>query len=435
MITMGTRPSKLGRSSRPTHRSCSRPWWPRGRAPRWSAAASSTTRPGCPGYVATIDDEPVGLLTYEIKGGALEVVTIDAVERRQGVGRALLEAAVKEADRQACWRLWLVTPTTTSTHWRSTFAADCGWWRSIWARSTPRAPSRRPSRRWASAACGCEMSGARAVLRGARCMRPRREVRPPSAHPSGARAPAIPSAFIPQHVAVVMDGNGRWAKQRGLRTAGHEAGEAALFDLVEGAIEIGVRHVSAFAFSTENWRAHPIVRFLMGFNRDVIRRRRDEMHAMGVRVRWAGRRPRLWKSVIDELEEAERLTADNTVLTLTMCVNYGGQAEIADAAARIAADARAGRLVPDKVDEKVFARYLDEPELPDVDLFLRSSGEQRISNFMLWQSRMRAGLPRRAVAGCRPAHVVARDRGVCLPRPQVRRRAAERADAGRALRA
>ncbi len=219
-------------------------------------------------------------------------------------------------------------------------------------------------------------------------MRRRSQVRSPSAHPSGARPPAVPPALVPRHVAVVMDGNGRWAKQRGLpRTAGHEAGEAALFDLVEGAIEVGVRYVSAFAFSTENWRRSPDeVRFLMGFNRDVIRRRRDEMHAMGVRVRWAGRRPRLWKSVIDELEQAERLTAGNTVLTLTMCVNYGGRAEIADAAARIAADARAGRLDPDKVDEKAFARYLDEPQLPDVDLFLRSSGEQRISNFMLWQS-------------------------------------------------
>jgi undecaprenyl diphosphate synthase len=185
-----------------------------------------------------------------------------------------------------------------------------------------------------------------------------------------------------------MDGNGRWAKQRGLpRTAGHEAGEAALFDVVEGAIEVGVKWLSAYAFSTENWRRSPDeVRFLMGFNRDVIRRRRDEMHAMGVRVRWAGRRPRLWKSVIDELEAAEELTRHNSVLTLTMCVNYGGRAEIADAAAALSKDVRAGRVDPDKIDPKVFARYLDEPDMPDVDLFVRSSGEQRISNFLLWQS-------------------------------------------------
>src|SRR3712207_4596862 len=145
-----------------------------------------------------------------------------------------------------------------------------------------------------------------------------------------------------------MDGNGRWAKQRGLpRTAGHEAGESSLFDCVEGAIELGVTAISAYAFSTENWRRSPDeVRFLMGFNRDVIRRRRDEMHELGVRVRWAGRRPRLWRSVIKELEVAEELTKDNDVLTLTMCVNYGGRAEIADAAAAIAREVAAGRARP-----------------------------------------------------------------------------------------
>jgi undecaprenyl diphosphate synthase len=185
-----------------------------------------------------------------------------------------------------------------------------------------------------------------------------------------------------------MDGNGRWAKQRGLpRTAGHERGEHSLFDVVEGAIEVGVQWLSAYAFSTENWRRSPEeVRFLMGFNRDVIRRRRDDMHAMGVRVRWAGRRPRLWKSVIRELEIAEEMTRHNSVLTLTMCVNYGGRAEIADAAAALARDVAAGRVDPGKVTDKSFARYLDEPEMPDVDLFVRSSGEQRISNFLLWQS-------------------------------------------------
>ena len=212
--------------------------------------------------------------------------------------------------------------------------------------------------------------------------------RVPSPHPSGARPPAIPRALIPNHVALVMDGNGRWAKERGLpRTAGHEAGEASLFDCVEGALELGIGWVSAYAFSTENWKRSPDeVRFLMGFNRDVIRRRRDEMNELGVRVRWAGRRPKLWKSVIDELEEAEELTRRNTRLTLTMCVNYGGRAEIADAAARIAADVKAGRLDPDQITEKRFARYLDEPDMPDVDLFVRSSGEQRTSNFLVWQS-------------------------------------------------
>jgi undecaprenyl diphosphate synthase len=193
---------------------------------------------------------------------------------------------------------------------------------------------------------------------------------------------------VPQHVAIVMDGNGRWANARGLpRTVGHEQGESSLFDVVEGAIEVGVRWLSAYAFSTENWKRSPDeVRFLMGFNRDVIRRRRDEMHEMGVRVRWAGRRPRLWRSVIRELEIAEELTKHNRVLTLTMCVNYGGRAEIADAAAALARDVAAGRVNPAKVDERVLARYLDEPSMPDVDLFVRSSGEQRTSNFLLWQS-------------------------------------------------
>ena len=213
-------------------------------------------------------------------------------------------------------------------------------------------------------------------------------VRPPTPHPSGAQPPEIPAELVPRHVALVMDGNGRWAKDRGLpRTAGHEAGEASLLDCVHGALELGVGYLSAYAFSTENWKRSPDeVRFLMNFNRDVIRRRRDEMNELGVRVRWVGRRPRLWRSVIDELEAAEQLTAGNTALTLAMCVNYGGRAEIADAAAALAADVRDGRIRPEQVDEDLLARYLDEPDMPDVDLFVRSSGEQRTSNFLLWQS-------------------------------------------------
>ena len=212
--------------------------------------------------------------------------------------------------------------------------------------------------------------------------------RQPTPHPSGATPPSLPAEQVPKHVAIVMDGNGRWAKARGLpRTAGHEMGEAALFDVVEGAIEVGVKAVSAYAFSTENWKRSPDeVRFLMGFNRDVIRRRRDSMHELGVRVRWAGRRPRLWRSVIKELEVAEEMTKNNKVLTLTMCVNYGGRAEIADAAAALARDVAAGKVNPDKVTERTFARYLDEPDMEDVDLFWRTSGEQRTSNFLLWQS-------------------------------------------------
>jgi undecaprenyl diphosphate synthase len=222
--------------------------------------------------------------------------------------------------------------------------------------------------------------------------KPARRARPvptsPRPHESGVRPPAIPRDRLPSHVAIVMDGNGRWAKARNLpRTEGHARGEAALFDVIEGAIEIGVKYLSAYAFSTENWHRSPDeVRWLMGFNRDVIRRRRDQLDAMGVRVRWAGRSPRLWRTVISELQDAERRTAENDVLTLQFCVNYGGRAEIVDATRRIAQLAAEGRLDPRKLNEQRFRHFLDEPEVPDVDLFVRSSGEQRTSNFLLWQS-------------------------------------------------
>lgn len=212
--------------------------------------------------------------------------------------------------------------------------------------------------------------------------------RSPVPHPSGAQPPAIAPQLLPQHVAIVMDGNGRWAKERGLpRTKGHEAGEAVLFEVIEGAIEMGIKYLSAYAFSTENWKRSPDeVRFLMGFNREVIHRRRNDLDALGVKVRWAGRRPKLWGSVIRELEDAEEQTKNNNVLTMQFCVNYGGRAEIVDAGRQIARDAAAGRLNPDRISEKSFRQYLDEPSIPDVDLFVRSSGEQRISNFLIWQS-------------------------------------------------
>jgi len=124
----------------------------------------------------------------------------------------------------------------------------------------------------------------------------------------------------------------------------------------------------------------------MGFNRDVLRRRRDEMHALGVRVRWAGKPGRLWKSVISELQEAEELTKRNKVLTLNMCVNYGGRNEIADAVKAIATEVQAKRLNPDSITDKTIEKFLYNPQMSDVDLFLRSSGEQRTSNFLPWQS-------------------------------------------------
>ena len=216
----------------------------------------------------------------------------------------------------------------------------------------------------------------------------RKQIRPPRPHPSGARPPVIDARALPRHVAIVMDGNGRWAKARNLpRTDGHARGEDALFDVIEGAIEIGIPYLSAYAFSTENWRRSPDeVRWLMGFNRDVIHRRRDELDAMGVRIRWAGRAPKLWRSVIRELQDAERQSEGNSVLTLQFCANYGGRAEIVDAARAIAEAAVRGELDPSRLTEERFRRFLDEPEIPDVDLFLRSSGEQRTSNFLLWQS-------------------------------------------------
>ena len=210
----------------------------------------------------------------------------------------------------------------------------------------------------------------------------------PFEHPSGARPPQLPSAVIPHHVAVVMDGNGRWANLRGLpRTAGHEAGEAALLDVVAGALQIGVTHLSAYAFSTENWKRSPEeVRFLMGFSRSVLRRQRDTLNSWGVRIIWVGREQRLWGSVIAELREAEELTRNNTRMTLYMCVNHGGRAEIVDAVREIAQEARAGRLSPRAVTEKSLGRRLNDPEMPEVDLFLRTSGEQRTSNFLLWHA-------------------------------------------------
>ncbi|MEN9922740.1 MAG: hypothetical protein RIS09_254 [Actinomycetota bacterium] len=193
---------------------------------------------------------------------------------------------------------------------------------------------------------------------------------------------------VPNHIAIVMDGNGRWARARGMsRTEGHAAGELSLLDVVHGAIEKNVSWLSAFAFSTENWKRSPEeVRFLMGFNRDVIRRRRNELHELGVRIRWIGRRKRLWKSVQDDLDEAVELTKKNRKLTLTMCVNYGGQSEIVDAVHRIAEKVSSGELNPASITEKNFSKYLYDEQMPPVDLLIRTSGEMRISNFLLWQS-------------------------------------------------
>jgi trans,polycis-decaprenyl diphosphate synthase len=171
------------------------------------------------------------------------------------------------------------------------------------------------------------------------------------------------------------------------RTEGHKAGEAVVIDIVCGAIELGIRWLSLYAFSTENWKRSPEeVRFLMGFNRDVVRMRRVNLNTLGVRIRWVGSRPRLWRSVIKELAIAQEMTKNNDVITVNYCVNYGGRTEIAEAAKDIARQAEAGKLSPDRITETTIARHLQWPDIPDVDLLLRTSGEQRSSNFMLWQA-------------------------------------------------
>jgi len=205
---------------------------------------------------------------------------------------------------------------------------------------------------------------------------------------TGEQPPAFPPGSVPAHVAIVMDGNGRWANRQGLpRVEGHKAGEATMLDVVAGAIQAGVQHLSLYAFSTENWaRSVEEVRFLMGFNREVLHRRRDQLVAWNVRFHWAGRRPRLWQSVVKDLQLTERATAGNTGMTLNLCVNYGGRNEIVDAMRAIAADVAAGRLKPSGITERTIRSHLYVPGMPDVDLFIRTSGEQRTSNFMLWES-------------------------------------------------
>jgi undecaprenyl diphosphate synthase len=189
---------------------------------------------------------------------------------------------------------------------------------------------------------------------------------------------------IPTHVGCVMDGNGRWAQKRGLkRTEGHAAGEEALFDAIGGALELGISWFTVYAFSTENWR-RPVdeVRYLMQFNESILTRRRDELNAMGVRMRFIGRRDwRVPRRLIKRQDEAVSLTSRNRKLTFTIAFNYGGRAEIIDAVRAVVAEGTPA----DKIDEKAIRRHLYDPEMPDPDLVIRTSGEYRISNFLLWE--------------------------------------------------
>jgi undecaprenyl diphosphate synthase len=194
---------------------------------------------------------------------------------------------------------------------------------------------------------------------------------------------------LPGHVAIVMDGNGRWAKQRGLpRTEGHSAGEEALFDVVQGAIDIGLEWLTVFAFSTENWNRPPTeVRYLMGFNRRLLRLRRDELHVRNARIRYTGRVDwRVPRSVLKDMRDAEELTKHNTGLTFTIAFNYGGRSEIADAVRRILEDRDRGRLKGDRITPETISARLYHPDMPDPDLLIRTGGEMRISNFLLWQA-------------------------------------------------
>jgi undecaprenyl diphosphate synthase len=195
---------------------------------------------------------------------------------------------------------------------------------------------------------------------------------------------------VPRHIGLILDGNGRWANARGLpRTAGHAAGEAALFDTVEGALAIGIQWLTAYTFSTENWsRSEEEVEFLMWFNEDLLTRRRDDLHAQGVRMLFAGDMadPRIPDRNRKHMAEAAEMTADNTDLSLVFAFNYGSRREIVEAARAVAMKVAAGEMSPDEIEEGTLAASLYIPEMPDVDLIIRSSGEHRLSNFLLWQA-------------------------------------------------
>ncbi len=202
--------------------------------------------------------------------------------------------------------------------------------------------------------------------------------------PSPAGVAGIDQTRIPTHVACVMDGNGRWAQRRGLkRTEGHAAGEEALFDTVEGALELGIQWLTVYAFSTENWkRPTDEVRYLMGFNERILVGRRDEMNERGVRMRFSGRRDwRVPKRLLRHQDQSVELTRGNRTMTFTIAFNYGGRAEIVDAVRALVAEGTPA----DKIDERAIRRHLYHPDMPDPDLMIRTSGEYRISNFLLWE--------------------------------------------------
>ena len=193
---------------------------------------------------------------------------------------------------------------------------------------------------------------------------------------------------VPRHVAIIMDGNGRWASARGLpRGEGHRRGVEALRKTVRAAGEIGISVLTIFSFSAENWaRPASEIRDLMGLLRRFIRNDLAELHQSGVKVRVIGERSDLDSDIRRLLEEAEELTKRNDHLTLVVAFNYGARQEIARAAARLAAKVKAGELSPEAITAELIGENLDAPDLPDPDLIIRTSGEQRLSNFLLWQA-------------------------------------------------
>ena len=199
---------------------------------------------------------------------------------------------------------------------------------------------------------------------------------------------AVDLERLPRHIAIIMDGNGRWAERRGVsRVEGHEAGAASVRAVVECCRELGIEALTLFAFSTENWRrSQTEINALFRLLSKYVRLELDNLHAQRIRVAIMGRMQGLPKAVIADLNHCMEATSRNSAMTLNLAVNYGARAELADAAQAIARDAQAGRLDIDSIDEACLNRYLYCPELPDLDLLIRTSGEMRISNFMLWQA-------------------------------------------------
>lgn len=199
---------------------------------------------------------------------------------------------------------------------------------------------------------------------------------------------AVPKGSAPRHVAIIMDGNGRWAAARGLpRGEGHRRGVEAIRRTVRAAGELGIQYLTVFSFSSENWtRPAAEVSELMGLLRRFVRNDLAELHANNVRVRIVGGRDGLSADIGPLLVEAEELTRGNTGLTLFVAFNYGARQEIAHAARRAAEAVARGEITPDQIDVETFGRFLDAPDMPDPDLVIRTSGEQRLSNFLLWQS-------------------------------------------------